>query len=123
MTVVVALFGVLITILCLAGLVSPAALRKMFSHLSEQTTWVLAVVVRLAFGTLLLIVADDLRHSFAMTILGWIAIVAAVVVLLIGPERLNRLVRWWLEKLPDSVLRASMVFAIAFGVFFVYVAV
>ena len=48
-------------------------------------------------------------------------VAAAVVVLLLGPERIDRLVKWWLA-LPDPVLRLSMAFAAAFGVFLVYVA-
>lgn len=123
MTIIIAVFGALVAGLCVVGFVSPDKLRQMFGHLSEQAAWVLAVVVRLGLGTLLLVVAEDLKFSYAMTILGWIAIIAAVVVLLMGPERLARLVQWWLHKLSDTVLRLSMLFGAAFGVFFIYVAI
>lgn len=121
MKAIIALFGGLIAVLCSVGFVRPAVLRAVFDRLSDQATWVFAVVVRLVFGTLLLMLADELRFSFAMTVLGWVAIIAAVVVLLLGPERIDRLVKWWLA-LPDPVLRLSMAFAAAFGAFLVYVA-
>ena len=121
MKAIIALFGGLIAVSCAAGFVRPAALRAVFDRLSDQATWVFAVVVRLVFGTLLLMLADELRFSVAMNVLGWVAIIAAVVVLLLGPERIDRLVKWWLAR-PDPVLRLSMALAAAFGVFLVYVA-
>lgn len=121
MTAIIALFGALIAAACAVGFVRPAVLRQIFDGLSDQTVWVSAVIARLAFGTLLLITADDLRFSYAMNLLGWIVIVAAVVILLLGPERIDRLVRWWLT-LPDAVFRVSMAVAVAVGLFLVYVA-
>lgn len=121
MKAIIALFGAFIAVSCSVAFVRPAVLKDVFDRLSDQATWVFAVVVRLVFGTLLLMLADELRFSFAMTVLGWVAIVAAVVVLLLGPERIDRLVKWWLAR-PDPVFRVSMAFAAAFGVFLVYVA-
>ena len=121
MTVIIALLGAVIAAAGVLGLARPAVFRAMFDRLGEQAAWVSAVSIRLLFGTLLLIAADDLRLSGVMSVLGWVVIIAAVVLLLLGPERFNRFVRWWLA-LSDTAFRASMAFAAVFGLFLVYVA-
>ncbi len=121
MTVIIALSGAVIAAACAVGLARPAVFRAMFDRLGEQAAWVSAVVIRLLFGTLLLITADDLRFSDVMNALGWVVIVAAVVLLLLGPERFDRFVRWWLA-LSDTAFRASLAFAAVFGLLLVYVA-
>lgn len=119
---IIATFGLLILAIGLLAFVKPSAFAAMLRPPSAQTIWVLAVVVRLGFGILLLIVAESLRFSIVMTALGWIAIAAAIVILLMGPERLEKLVTWWLTR-SDALLRISALFAAAFGAFLIYVAV
>ena len=121
MTLIVALLGVLVVILGGVGLVSPARFRGMFSAISPQARYAMAVGIRLAMGALLWWLADDLRHPTVMRVLAIIAVVAAVVILLMGRARLDRFVDWWLER-PDSVIRMSTLFAGAFGAYLVYVA-
>ena len=121
MTLIVAIFGLLIAVLGAVAVVRPGVFSQMFGAMSGQAVWVLAVVLRLALGTLLLMVAADTRLPQVINILGWIAIVAAVVVLLLGPERLEALVKWWLSR-RDGWLRASAAFACAFGAFLAWVA-
>lgn len=118
----VAIVGGLIVVVGLTGVISPAAFRGLLSKMSGQTTWIAAVIMRLVIGTLLLMAADLLRFPTVMTVLGWISIVAAVVVLLMGPERLERLVAWWLMR-SDALMRVGTVGAAVFGAFLVYVAV
>ncbi|MDJ0700690.1 MAG: hypothetical protein QNJ07_12610 [Woeseiaceae bacterium] len=121
MKLVIAILGVLIAVLGAVAIVRPGIFRDLFGRLSAQVTWVLAVVLRLAIGTILLMVAGDTRLPQVMNVIGWIAIVAAVVVLLLGPERLEAFVEWWLG-LTDGWLRTSAGFACAFGVFLAWAA-
>ncbi|NNF48433.1 MAG: hypothetical protein HKO69_11190 [Woeseiaceae bacterium] len=122
MTLVVAFLGALIVLLGALGLASPARFRCLFAVMSPQTRYVMAVVIRLAMGALLWVLADDLRHPHVMRILAVIAVVAAVVILVLGRPRLDRFVDWWLAR-PDNVIRVSALFAAAFGAYLVYVAV
>ena len=55
-----------------------------------------------------------------MRILAVIAVVAAVMILVMGQARLDRFVDWWLAR-PDAVMRVSCLFAAAFGAYLVYV--
>ena len=122
MTVIVAVLGALIALLGLVGLVQPERFRSIFTALDSQTRFIMAIALRLAMGGVLWWLADELRHPHVMRVLAAIAIFAAVMLLIMGRERLDRLVGWWLSR-PDGLLRTSALFAAAFGVYLVYVAI
>lgn len=117
---IIAVLGALIVLLGLVGLVQPDRFRSMFTSMDSQLRFVFAIVTRLALGGLLWWLADELRHPQVMRVLAVIAIVAAAGILLMGRERLDRLIDWWLSR-SDGVLRVSALFAAAFGAFLVYV--
>ncbi|MCP5089374.1 MAG: hypothetical protein GY949_00470 [Gammaproteobacteria bacterium] len=122
MKLIVAGFGVLIVLIGLLGLVSPARFRALFERMTSQTRFLAAIILRLGFGALLWIAADALRFPQLMRILAAISIIAAVGILIMGRERLDRLVDWWLAR-SDGLFRLSTFFAAAFGGFLIYVAV
>lgn len=121
MTVIVAVFGALVVLLGLVGLVQPDRFRSMFTTMDSQTRFIIAIALRLAMGGVLWWLADELRHPHVMRVLAAIAIFAAVMLLIMGRERLDGLIGWWLSR-SDGLLRLSALFAAAFGVFLVYVA-
>jgi len=121
MTVIVAVFGALVALLGLVGLVQPERFRSIFTAMDSQTRFIIAIALRLAMGGVLWWWADELRHPHVMRVLAAIAIFAAVMLLIMGRERLDRLIGWWLSR-SDGLLRVSALFAAAFGVFLVYVA-
>ena len=121
MTVIVAVLGALIALLGLVGLVQPERFRSIFTAMDSQTRFIIAIALRLAMGGVLWWLADELRHPHVMRVLAAIAIFAAVIPLIMGRERLDRLIGWWLSR-SDGLLRVSALFAAAFGVFLVYVA-
>jgi hypothetical protein len=106
----------------LIGLLQPDRFRSIFTAVNSQTRFVLAIVVRLALGALLWWLAEDLRHPAVMRILAAVALFAAVGLLIMGREQLDRLVDWWLSR-SDNLLRMSAVLAAAFGVYLVFVAI
>ncbi len=119
--IIIALFGVLI---CLAGLVIlifPDQFRNAMNKWTGQPRFLFAVIIRVLFGALLLSEAANLKFPLAMKIIGAISILAAVVLLLIGQERMDRFIDWWMKQ-SDNLLRVSSVLAIAFGAFLTYVA-
>lgn len=120
MTVLVALLGALAVLLGLVGLVRPDRFRVMFTGMDSQTRFVLAIGIRLAMAGLLWWLADELRHPHVMRVLAVIALIAAVALPIMGRERLDKLIGWWLSR-PDSVLRISALFAAGFGAYLVYV--
>ena len=90
--------------------------------MDSPTRFGLAIGIRVAMGALLWWLADELRHSQVMRLLAVIAFFAAVVILVMGRERLDRLINWWLS-LNDGLIRVSCIFAAAFGAYLVYVAI
>ncbi|MDH3337554.1 MAG: hypothetical protein OER22_09950 [Gammaproteobacteria bacterium] len=114
--------GILIAVAGLFGAFSPAQFRRSLGSWSGQSRFWFAVLIRLVMGAVLLLVADELRFSFAMKILGGISVAAGIGVLLMGQRRLDSLVNWWLSR-PDSLMRVSTALAAAFGVFLIYVSI
>jgi len=122
MRLVVAGLGVLIVLIGLTGLVAPGRFRAAFVSMTSQTRFLAAIILRLGIGAFLWIVADELRFPYVMRIIAAISIFAAVAILIMGRERLNTLVAWWLAH-SDGLLRVSAFFAAVFGGFLIYVAV
>ena len=122
MRIIVAGIGVFGVLIGMVGLLAPQRFRALFDFTTSQTRFLAAVVVRLVVGALLWIAADELRLPQVMRIIGAISIVAAVGILFMGRERLDRLIDWWLSR-PDGLLRLSAMFAATFGGFLIYVAV
>ena len=117
----ITLFGVLI---CLAGLVIlifPDQFRNAMNKWTGQPRFLFAVIIRVVLGAILLSEAANLKFPLAMKIIGAISILAAVILLLVGQERMDQFIDWWLKQ-SDKLLRVSSVLAIAFGAFFIYAA-
>jgi len=122
MKIVVITFGFLVTLVGLAGIIAPQQLRRVLGNWSGRPRFLFAVIIRLVFGALLLSEIMDLRFPALMKVIGGISFFAGVVLLLIGQERLDQLIAWWLQR-SDAILRVSTIFATAFGLFLIYVAI
>lgn len=122
MKLVVAGVGILAVLIGLLGLAAPMRFRAAFQGTTSQVRFVAAITVRLGLGAFLWIAADELRFPYVMRIIAAISLFAAVAILIMGRERLDRLVDWWLAR-SDGLLRLSAFFAAAFGGFLIYVAV
>ncbi len=119
MKILITLFGVLI---CLAGLtilILPEKFKNIMNRWTGQPRFLFAVIIRVVLGAILLSEAANLKFSLAMKIIGAISILAAVVLLLVGQERMDRFIGWWMKQ-SDKLLRVSSVLVIAFGAFLIY---
>ena len=118
------LFIVLIgALICLAGLViliAPVKFKSVMNNWTGQPRFLFAIIIRIFFGAILLAEAANLKFPLAMKIIGGISIFAAIILLLIGQERMDRFIDWFM-KMSDNMFRAWSVFAIAFGAFLIYV--
>lgn len=122
MKIIIVLFGILI---CLGGLVillAPDRFKNVMNKWTGQPRFLFAVIVRILFGALLLYEATNLKFSFVMKIIGVISVLAAIVILLAGQERMDRFIDWWM-RMSDNTLRIWSVFVFAFGGFLIYVAI
>ncbi len=121
MTLLIAIFGGLVLIIGAAGVIFPEKLMNAIAEWRSPTRLYTAVGMRLILGIILILAAPECRFPLAIRVLGGVAIVAAVVLFLLGEERFNAFVDWWAAK-PASVIRFWCVFALAFGGFLVYAA-
>lgn len=120
MKILITLFGVLICLAGLAILIFPVQFRNAMNKWTGQPRFLFAVIIRVLFGALLLSEAANLKFPLAMKIIGAISILAAVVLLLIGQQRMDRFIDWWM-RMSDNLLRFWSIFAFVFGAFLIYV--
>jgi amino acid permease len=118
--IIIALFGVLICLGGLTILILPEKFKNIMNRWTGQPRFLFAVIIRVVLGAILLSEAANLKFPLAMKIIGAISILAAVVLLLVGQERMDRFIDWWMKQ-SENVFRAASVFALAFGAFLIYV--
>ena len=117
---VVTLFGAAIVTLSLVGLVVPARLMAMVGGVMGRAMgmWI-ASGARVVLGVALIVAAPQSMFPTAFVALGWIALVAAVALPLIGRGRVGSLLIW-LEKMPSLLVRLWLLVGVAFGAFLMY---
>jgi hypothetical protein len=120
MTLFIIIFGALI---CLAGLVILVRPATVFGLLRKNSDkiglYVLAVVVRLVLGAFLVIQAGASKFPHVIEFIGWLSIIAAVVLAVIGRKNFSKLMAWALSKV-KTWGRLSGLLAMALGAFLVY---
>ncbi len=122
MKTLIALFGVLICLGGLTILILPEKFKNIMNRWTGQPRFLFAVIIRVVLGAILLSEAANLKFPLAMKIIGAISILAAVVLLLVGQERMDRFIDWWMKR-SENVFRVASVIAFALGAFLIYVAV
>ena len=120
MKTLIILFGLLI--ISIAGLM--AVRPKLFADKLMQSVgsvWihVLAAAVRIVMGLALVLYAEQSRFPLTLHIIGWIAIVAGVIIALVPHTKFTRLIRWVFERFAPYT-RIAAVFAVLFGGFLIY---
>jgi hypothetical protein len=117
---IVLALGALVAALCVWGILAPDKIMALV-HGAMEKDWGfhVAVLARLLLGAALIIAAPESRFPVIFEILGWIAVLAAVAILLMGRERLRKFVAWF-QKFSQLMIRVWLLFGIAFGAFLVY---
>jgi hypothetical protein len=114
MTWVVFAVGLLIVAGCVVLLVAPGFMRKILKGFPKTHWIVLAAAIRILIGILFIVAAPGTRASLFVQTVGVIAILAGLILPILGPARLQRLVAWFLAK-PDGFFRGISVIGFAFG--------
>jgi len=119
--IIVLAVGVTVIVLAAWGILAPAKLMTLvMSAMDKDWGIYVAVGVRLALGTALIIAAPASPVPVGFWVLGVIAIVAGVALALMGRERVRGIVVWWSERMSVPVIRLWLLFGIAFGAFLIY---
>lgn len=120
MEIVFVIFGILMTLISATMIVRPSAIKATLRNSHESVSvHVLAVVVRFIVGALLIYFGDLSKFPSVMHVIGWIAVAAATVLMLMGRRRFVQLMDW-ATNLSDPYVRFAGCFAAVFGIFLVY---
>jgi len=118
--VIIFLFGVATCIACALGIYAPNRLIEAVKSIWRKPWGIYAaVIVRLLLGALLIFAAPDARFPVVFKVLGWLSIIAAILIPLLGRTLLDRIINWF-TALPSLLVRFWLLFGIAFGGFLIY---
>jgi hypothetical protein len=117
---IVIVMGVAVCALSVWGIQAPARLMQFVARvLGRESGIAVAVAARLVLGVALLLAASESRAPLAFQTLGWVAIVAAVGLEVMGRRRMRQLVARF-DRLSPGFVRLWLLFGLAFGGFMVY---
>jgi len=120
MAIFIIIFGALT---CLVGIVIVVNPQIVFGLLQKNYTkielQIVAVALRLILGVILIIQSADSKYPFVIEIIGWLSIVAAVFLSVIGRNNFLKLMSWALSQV-KTLGRVGGVIASAFGAFLIY---
>ena len=120
MTIIIAIFGLLIAALSAWGLFSPKRMiDKMLTYWHKPSGIYLAIGFRVVLGVLFILAAPDTRWPIVYQVLGWLMLIAAVFIVIMGKERLTRFIMWWVE-MPPVAVRTWLVIGFVAGLLIAY---
>lgn len=119
MTIVAMLFGLMMVGLGVTAMASPRTMLHFAERFQTQAGLYAAMAIRLAMGTVLILVAPNSRVPQALRILGAIVFVSGMITPFIGVERVKRIIAWWTTR-PAFFQRAWAAMALTLGAFVVW---
>ncbi len=118
---IVLVIGVTVIVLAGWGIFEPEKLMAFVKSAMDKNWGInIAVITRLVLGAALIVVAPTSQFPGIFQALGVIAIFAALTLVLVGRERIQRFVVWWSEQFSMKMIRLWLLFGIAFGGFLIY---
>lgn len=117
--IIVLVLGLAVLVLSAWGIVNPDNLMKSVTSVLDQK-WGLyfGIIVRLILGAALIIAAPNSSFPLVFGALGWVAILAALVLAVMGRRNIQKLIAWF-EQLPTRMIRVWLLFGMAFGGFLI----
>ena len=120
MTVLIIIFGALTLLAGIVIVINPEVIFGFLrNNLDKLVLHILAVVVRLVLGALLIYQSNISEFPFVIEVIGWLSIVAAIFLAVMGRRNFNRLMSWALS-LSKPFGRVGGIIAVAFGTFLIY---
>ena len=118
--IIVLALGVIVCALSVWGIYAPDKIWNLVNGLMNKDWGIyVAVIARLLLGAALIIAAPGTRFPLAFEILGWFTIVAAVMILIIGRDKLRRFGTWF-QRFSPAMIRTWLLFGVAFGAFLIH---
>ena len=116
---VVLIFSSIIGLLCVYGIIFPKQLIGWISDFWHKNMgFYLAIIVRLLFGLALIFAASETTQESIFTFLGYITILAAVMIAILGRTKVGMVILW-AKTWPLLRVRAWLFFGLAFAAFLI----
>lgn len=120
MTLLIIIFGALTLLAGIIIVINPEIIFGFLrNNLERLVLHILAVVVRLFLGVLLIVQSSISKFPLAIEVIGWLSVVAALFLAVMGRRNFNQLMSWALTYV-KSVGRVGGVLAMVFGTFLIY---
>jgi len=120
MTLLIIIFGALTLLAGIVIVINPEVIFGFLrNNLDKLVLHILAVVIRLVLGALLIYQSNISKFPFVIEVIGWLSIVAAIFLAVMGRRNFNRLMSWALS-LSKPFGRVGGILAVAFGAFLIY---
>lgn len=120
MTLLILIFGALTLLAGIVIVINPEVIFGFLrNNLDKLVLHILAVVVRLVIGALLIYQSNISKFPFVIEVIGWLSIVAAIFLAVMGRRNFSRLMSWALS-LSKPFGRVGGILAVAFGAFLIY---
>lgn len=120
MTVLIIIFGALTLLTGIVIVIKPEVIFGFLrNNLDKMVLHILAVVIRLVLGALLIYQSNISKFPVVIEVIGWLSIVAAMSLAVIGRHNFNRLMSWALS-LSKPFSRVGGIIAVVFGAFLIY---
>jgi len=120
MTLLIILFGALTLLAGIIIVINPEVVFGFLrNNLDKLVLHILAVAIRLIIGALLIYQSTISKFPFVIEVVGWLSIVAAIFIGVMGRRNFNRLMSWALS-LSKPFGRVGGILAMIFGAFLIY---
>jgi hypothetical protein len=120
MIVLIIIFGALTLLAGIVIVINPEVIFGFLrNNLDKLVVHILAVVVRIVLGVLLIYQSSVSKFPVVIEIIGWLSIVAAIFIAVMGRRNFNRLMSWALSFVKPFG-RVGGVLAAVFGAFLIY---
>lgn len=120
MSLLIIIFGILIVVAGTTILIKPETIFYILRDNSNKPgLQALAVVTRVILGLLLIYYSGESRYPAVIEFIGWLSLIAGIVLAVIGRRNFTRLMSWALS-LAKPYGRVGGVLATAFGAFLIY---
>lgn len=120
MTVIIIIFGALTLLAGIVIVINPEVIFGFLrNNLDRLELHILAVAVRIVLGVLLIYQSSVSKFPLVIEIIGWVSVVAAIFLAVMGRRNFNRLMSWALS-LAKPIGRVGGALAMAFGAFLIY---
>jgi hypothetical protein len=118
--VLIIMFGILTLLAGIVIVINPEIIFGFLrNNIDKPELHILAVAVRIVLGVILIYQSGISKFPLLIEIIGWLSIVAAIILFVMGRSNFSRLMSWALSFVKTSG-RVGGFLAVVFGAFLIY---